>query len=135
MTQLELLARQNEAAKYNICSSSVPASLELRPCGLPWRRLAEPPVMLKEWKFDPATNDVARRPDWPATEASSRFNEMRHMALSAAVRHRIAMRISRITMDDDVECLEFWGWATNRQKNEQSNVAHLNAHPTRNITA
>jgi hypothetical protein len=80
MTQLKLLKRQNEAAKYNICSSSVPASLGLRPCGLPWRRLAEPPVLFKKWKFDPAASDMAR----------------------------IAVRIARITMADDVECLKLW---------------------------
>lgn len=108
MTQLKLLKRQNEAAKYNICSSSVPASLGLRPCGLPWRRLAEPPVLFKKWKFDPDASDMAHIPHWPAKGASPRFKEMRPMALSAAIRHRIAVRISRITMADDVECLKLW---------------------------
>ena len=47
MTQHQLRTRQNEAAKNTICTSSVPAAYELRPCGLPWRRQLEPLPCLK----------------------------------------------------------------------------------------
>jgi hypothetical protein len=72
-------------------------------------------------EIGPSANDIARKPDWPANEASPRFKEMKCKALSAAIPHRIATRLSRITMDDDVECLKLWGERqTGRRKNNQT---------------
>jgi hypothetical protein len=46
---------------------------------------------------------------------------MRYKALSGAIPHRIATRLSRITTDDDVECLKLWGERqTGRRTNNQT---------------
>jgi hypothetical protein len=63
---------------------------------------------------------------------------MRHLALSAAIRHRIDTRLSRHHHIVVFGVVVDGKWANKRvasKKEQKSSVAHLKAQPNRNMTA